>query len=146
MVQVNPDPSQDNYQFNPIDRVTGLFDRQGPVTDSVKALEAAGVPSSAIEVFTGDEGIRKLDATGEEHGPAGKLFRLVESWVSDTSDFHASAAAHLAAGGYIVAAHVGEDEALKERAMHTLSDHGAHDVRYWHSLFVEQGTDGPPSR
>jgi len=139
VVQVNPDPSKDNYQFNPIERVTGLFVQQGPVTEAVRALEAARIPSRDIEVFAGEEGMRQLDATGDEHGTAGKLFRLVESWVSDTSDFHASAARHLAQGGYVVAAHVGTDETKKESAMQALRDAGATDIRYWHSLFVEQG-------
>lgn len=137
MVHVNPDPSRDNYQFNPIERVTGLFAQQGPVTEAVRALEAGGIPSRSIEVFAGEEGKRQLDATGDEHGTAGKLFRLVESWVSDTSDFHASASAHLASGGYVVAAHVGTDDSQKERAMRALREAGATDVRYWHTLFVE---------
>jgi hypothetical protein len=139
MVHLNPDPAQDNFQFNPIGRVTGLFQAHGPVVPCVRALEAAGLASSDIEVFTGEEGMKRVDPSGEAHGTAGKLFRLVESWVSDTSDFHAEAAAHLAAGGYIVAAHVGNDDALKTRIMHVFTEQGATDVKYWHSLFVEQG-------
>lgn len=139
MVQLNPDPAQDNFQFNPIGRVTGLFKAHGPVVPCVRALEAAGLASSDVEVFAGEEGMARIDPTGEAHGAAGKLFRLVESWVSDTSDFHAEAAAHLAAGGYIVAAHVGTDDALKAQVMRLLTEQGATDVKYWHSLFVEQG-------
>lgn len=139
MVDVNPDPAQDNFQFNPIERVTGLFDAHDPVTATVAALPAAGVAASNIEVFAGEEGMRKLDATGGEHGTAAKIFRVVESWVSDTSDFHAMAAEHLAAGGYIVAAWVGKDQALKDSVMQLLADQGARDVKYWHALFVEQG-------
>jgi hypothetical protein len=139
MVHLNPDPAQDNFQFNPIGRVTGLFHAHEPVVPCVRALEAAGLASSDIEVFAGQEGMARVDPAGEAHGAAGKLFRLVESWVSDTSDFHAEAAAHLAAGGYIVAAHVGTDEALKARVMRLFAEQGAEDVKYWHSLFVEQG-------
>ena len=139
MVHINPDPAQDNIQFNPIGRVTGLFAAHEPVVPCVRALEAAGLPSSDIEVFTGQEGMARIDPTGDTHGTAGRIFRLVESWVSDTSDFHAEAAAHLAAGGYIVAAHVGTDDARKTRAMQVFADQGATDVKYWHSLFVEQG-------
>lgn len=141
MVDVNPDPTQDSYQFNPIERVTGLFDAHDPVATTVAALQAAGVTSNDIEVFAGHEGMRKLDASGEAHGAAGRLFRLVESWVSDTSDFHALAAAHLASGGYVLAACVGDDEELKARVMELLAAQGASDVKYWHSLFVEQGEE-----
>jgi hypothetical protein len=139
MVDVNPDVAQENYQFNPIERVTGLFDAHEPVAATVAALEAAGIASSDIEVFAGREGMRKLDASGDAHGTAGRLFRLVESWVSDTSHFHAQAAAHLASGGYLLAAHVGTDDDLKARVMDVLTAQGARDVKYWHTLFVEQG-------
>lgn len=140
MVEVNPDPAQDNYQFNPIERVTGLYDAHDPATAAVDALRAAGLSESDIEVFAGEEGMRRIDPTGDEHGTAGKIFRVVESWVSDTSDFHAMAAAHLAAGGYVVAAWVGNDDnARKDTVMQVLADQGARDVKYWHSLFVEQG-------
>lgn len=138
MVDVNPDPTKDSYQFNPIERVTGLFDAHAPVAATVAALQAAGITSSDVEVFAGEAGIARLDVAGEEHGAAGKLFRLVESWVSDTSDFHSLAAAHLAGGGYVLAAHVGADEHLKARAMDVLAAQGATDVKYWHALFVEQ--------
>lgn len=139
MVDVNPDVNKDSYQFNPIDRVTGLFDAHDRIGGTLEALVAAGIPATDLEVFAGDEGMRKLDASGEEHGVAGKVFRVLESWVSDSADFHAMAAAHLAAGGYVIAALVGTDEALKTRVMELLAAEGAHDVKYWHSLFVEQG-------
>ena len=138
MVQVNPEVNKDGFQFNPVGRVTGLFVEPQAVSAAVDALRAAGVAQHHLEVFTGEEGMRRIDATGEEHGAAGRLFRIVESWVSDTSSFHALAEKHLAAGGHVVAAHVGEDEALKTRAMHALSDAGATDVKYWHRLFVEE--------
>lgn len=139
MVHFNPDLAQDNFQFNPIGRVTGLFEAHEPVVPCVRALEAAGLTTSDIEVFAGQDGMDRIDPTGESHGAAGKLFRLVESWVSDTSDFHAEAAAHLAQGGYVLAVNVGTDAALKARVMAMLAEQGASDVKYWHSLFVEQG-------
>lgn len=138
MVQVNPEVNKDGYQFNPVGRVTGLFVEPEAVTAAVEALRAAGVPNDRLEVFTGEEGKRRIDASGEAHGAAGRLFRMVESWVSDTSSFHALAERHLAAGGHVVAAEVGDDEALKSRAMQALSVAGATDVKYWHTLFVEE--------
>lgn len=143
MVQVNPDPAEENFQFNPIERVTGLFGVNDDVTGAATKVQAAGVPQEDIAVFAGQEGMRALDASGEAHGTAGKLFRLVESWVSDTSDFHAMAAAHLASGGYVIAVRVGGDDPLKARVMELLQDQGAKDVKYWHTLFVEQGSEKP---
>lgn len=140
MVQVNPDPATENFQFNPIERVTGLFDAHDDVAGAVAALQAQGVAQADIAVFAGQEGARTIDASGEAHGTVAKMFRVVESWVSDTSDFHALAEAHLEAGGYVVAARVGADDLLKARAMRALRDSGAREVKYWHSLFVEEGS------
>lgn len=140
MVQVNPDPNRDGFQFNPVERVTGLFLEGTAARAAVDALRAAGLPQGGIEVYCGEEGMRRINASGEEGGMAARLFRRIESWVSDTSDAHVHAEQHLAAGGYVVAAHVGEDDALKTRAMEALTGAGGTEVKYWHRLYVEQDT------
>ena len=74
----------------------------------------------------------------------GRWYRKLEDWVSDTSKFQELASATLNAGGFIVAARPGEAEALKARAMDILTKHGARDVKYWTTWYVEQGHEDQP--
>jgi chitinase len=141
MVDINPDMPEENYQFTPIGRVTGIVGAEGAVTTMVVALQADGFSRSDVEVFCGAEGARKLHTRGEQSTSAG-LFRLVESWVSDTADFQHQADAALRSGGYVIAVEVGTDEHRKNRVMDVLKEHGAADVKYWHSLYTEDATRG----
>lgn len=144
MVRINPDFPDENAEYNPINRVTGLFDGHDAVTAAVRALEDAGFAREDIEVFAGPEGERLLDPSGESLGTTGRWFRVVERWVSDTSEFHERAAATLHAGGFVLAARAEADDHRKQTAMAILAQHGARDVKYWNRLFVEQGPEDHP--
>ncbi|HTV01990.1 MAG TPA: hypothetical protein VMF13_15690 [Luteitalea sp.] len=144
MTRVNPHLPKEHLQYNPIHHVTGLFDGHDAVTNAVRDLEAAGFGREGIDLFSGVEGEAALDPSGDTLGTAGRWFRKIENWVSDTAKFHEVASATLHAGGFVVAAKVGTDEALKDRAMHILTQHGARDVKYWSQLYVEQGHEDVP--
>jgi len=146
MVRVNPDLPNENAQFNPVNCVTGLFDGHDAVTLAVGDLEQAGFARADIDVFAGAEGERLLDPSGETRGTAGRWFRVVERLVSDTSEFHALALATLNAGGFVLAVKADDDDARKAEAMAVLGRRGARDVKYWNSLFVEQGPDDAAAR
>ena len=50
MTRQNPDLLNEHVQYNPINRVTGLFDTHDALTSTVRSLEEAGV---ACESATG---------------------------------------------------------------------------------------------
>lgn len=137
MARINPPIARESSQYNPIHRVTGLFDSSDGVTRAVHDLEDAGFVGDAIELFAGPAGEEALDTTGDENGPVARAFRALEQWMSDTSEVHQEAAQTLHAGGFAIAVVVGTDEALKETAMSILTRHGGREVKYWSQFYVE---------
>jgi hypothetical protein len=144
MAQVNPHLPNEPGPYNPKDRVTGLFAGHDAVTTALRELDALGVGHGDIDIFSGAEGERLLNPKGDEGGVAARWYRTVEQWVSDTSAFQELASATLKAGGFLVAVHVGTDEARKGAVMTQLTRSGATDVKYWTDLYVEQGHEDRP--
>lgn len=144
MARVNPLLPTEHAQYNPIHHVTGLFESHDAASSAVRDLTDAGFSHDAIDLFSGVDGEQALDPSGDTLGTAGRWFRKIEDWVSDTSKFHELAAATLNAGGFVVAARVGDDEARKGAAMDILTRHGARDVKYWSQWYVEQGYEDHP--
>ncbi len=144
MAHVNPPPSTENAPYDPTGRVTGLFDNHDGVTSAVRTLEQSGVARDDIDILAGDEGAQLLDSSGESSGALGRWYRKLEDWMSDTSKFQEVAAATLNAGGFIVAVKAADDEAHKGAAMAALTQHGARDVKFWATWYVEQGFEDQP--
>ncbi|AMY11328.1 hypothetical protein LuPra_04578 [Luteitalea pratensis] len=142
MARVNPSLANEQAQYNPVHRVTGLFDSHDAVTAALCDLEEAGFGREDIDILAGAEGEHVLDPSGQA-STTGHWYRKLEDWVSDTSKFQELASATLNAGGFVVAARPGE-EALKGRAMEILAQHGARDVKYWATWYVEQGHEDEP--
>src|SRR5437868_6863314 len=83
MARVNCDPYTGGHLFALVNRVTGLLDSEEEVTATVRALEAEGVATDDIHIFTGEQGARCLDLSGREHGRALRLLRTLEAAVGD---------------------------------------------------------------
>lgn len=143
MAHVNPSSPNEQAPYNPTGRVTGLFSGHDGVTGAVRALEDAGVGRDDIDILAGEEGAQLLDASGDGAGARGRWYRKLEDWMSDTSKFQEVAAATLSAGGFIVAV-LAADEARKSQVMEALTHHGARDVKFWATWYVEQGFEDQP--
>ncbi len=83
MTRINPDPYAGRHLFALVNRVTGLLDNEEQVKATVRALEEGGVATEDIDIFTGEEGARRLDLSGREHGRAFRLLRTLEAAVGD---------------------------------------------------------------
>lgn len=142
MARVNPSLQNEQAQYNPVNRVTGLFDNHGAVTSALRDLEDAGFARNDIDILAGTEGEQVLDPSGNA-STMGRWYRKLEDWVSDTSKFQELASATLTAGGYVIAAKPADD-ASRERAMEILTRQGARDVKYWATWYVEQGHEDEP--
>ena len=91
MARLNADPYAGFHLFALINRVTALLDNEEAVTATVKALEADGVATGDIEIFTGEQGAKVLDLSGREHGRAIHLLRALEATMGDERETnHAS--------------------------------------------------------
>ena len=83
MARLNCDPYARFHLFALVNRVTALVDNEAAVAAAVQALEADGIPTGDIEVFTGEQGAKCLDLAGREHGRAVHLLRTLEASMGD---------------------------------------------------------------
>lgn len=156
MVQVNSDPYAGGHLFVLVNRVTCLFDTEQEAQVAVRALEAEGVSTEDIDVFIGEEGARRLDLSGRDHGAAVRILRSIEDVVTDASHTHHRIDEALRGGaallcvklhkrplvsrdeeGHIHVALFGRDREEKERALRVLKGIHAPDIHYWGAWAVE---------
>jgi hypothetical protein len=142
MARVNPSLQNEQAQYNPVNRVTGLFEGHDAVTAALADLREAGIARDDIDILAGTKGEEVLDPSGNA-STIGRWYRKLEDWISDTSKFQELASATLAAGGFVVAAKP-RDDGQRERIMELLTRHGARDVKYWATWYVEQGHEDEP--
>jgi hypothetical protein len=83
MARLNCDPYASFHLFALVNRVTALVDNEAAVAAAVQALEADGIPTGDIEIFTGEQGAKCLDLPGREHGRAVQLLRTLEASMGD---------------------------------------------------------------
>jgi hypothetical protein len=102
MARVNCDPNAGGHLFALVNRVTALLDSEEAATATVKALEADGVPTGDIDLFTGEAGAKCLDLAGREHGRARHLLRALESSMGDERETNQRIDAALRKGGTLV--------------------------------------------
>lgn len=152
MARTNCDPYAGLHFFALVNRVTALVDTEEAVVATVKALEADGVPSSDIDIFTGEAGAKCLDLSGREHGRAVHLLRSLEASMGDERETNGRIDAALRKGAALVCvkmpatfpavmhaiAHPSSlstfrkqksDE--KARALRVFKELHAHEIHYW---------------
>jgi hypothetical protein len=137
-MSVNPDPHKEGYRFNPYNRVTGTFDSCDRIRTVLQQLPGAGFADKDVEVFVGEEGLQKLDFSGEKHGPMVHLLRTLERYIADEDGLYEEAERTLHGGGALVGVLTGDDEAKKTRVADILRANGGHDVSFWGQLTVEK--------
>jgi hypothetical protein len=102
MARLNCDPYAGFHLFALVNRVTALVDNDEAVKAAVTALEADGVPTGDIEVFTGEQGAKCLDLPGREHGRAVHLLRTLEASMGDERETNNRIDAALRQGAALV--------------------------------------------
>jgi diadenosine tetraphosphate (Ap4A) HIT family hydrolase len=132
MSRINPDPYAGGHLFALVNRVTGLLDTQDEVNATVQALEAAGVAPGDIDIFTGEEGARRLDLFGREHGRVVRLLRTLEHVVGDERETNRRIDAALRGGATLLCVKVhGRKSGEKERALNVLTALHGREIHYW---------------
>jgi hypothetical protein len=152
MARVNVDPYAGGHLFALVNRVTALLDTEDAATMTVRALEADGVPTTDIDLFTGEAGAKCLDLFGREHGRARQLLRVLEGSMGDERETNERIDAALRRGATLVCvkmpatlpammqaiAHPSSlstfrkqksDE--KARALRIFREVHAHEIHYW---------------
>lgn len=156
MARINCDPYQGGHLFALANRVTCLFDREDEVMAAVKALEADGVATEDIDVFTGEQGVQCLDLSGRGHGRALRLLRTLEDAIADMGGtnhriedalrrgatllcvkLHKQPLVRQDANGKIHVALFDRQSGEKDRALRVLKALHAREIHYWGSWAVE---------
>ena len=138
MSQVNPDPHDEGYVYQPTHAVTGDFPAGVDVQAVQRALADAGFGAEQVQVFVGEAGAAQLDFKGERHGGWVQFRRALEQLFADETTVFDRAEELLQSGGVVVAAFTGGDAALKDRAVDVLKSHGGQPVRYWGEWTIDR--------
>jgi diadenosine tetraphosphate (Ap4A) HIT family hydrolase len=145
MARLNCDPYAGFHLFALVNRVTGLIDREDEVAATVKALEADGVATDDIDIFTGEPGARCLDLSGREHGRAVRLLRTLEAAVGHEGETNHRIDEALRHGATLLCVKIHKRKSEeKARALRVLKAH-AHEIHYWGTWGVEDVPSTDPS-
>src|SRR2546422_8704950 len=66
------------FIFYPVNHLFGIIDDPDGAKTALRALAEAGFGGEAIVLFTGEQGARRIDAEGTEHGLFARLVRRVQ--------------------------------------------------------------------
>jgi hypothetical protein len=129
-------PPVDPFPY-PRQLVVGVIPDEGGGQRVSESLLQAGFAPDHVVVLHGEEDARRLDVEGDEHGPPGKLIRVLQAALSFDLDHVRRHAAHLRSGEYVVAAAVGEDEGARHRAVEALRAAGAGFINYYGDNYIQ---------
>jgi hypothetical protein len=117
-------------------RLLAVFDQAADADAAIAAIEAAGLPSERIEVFTGPDGAAAFDGSGSSHGIRGRLYRAIQfTLVDQTPDFAYYEAA--ARQGRRVVSVKARNEAEMRRCVQVIRDRGGHFINHF-GLFASE--------
>jgi diadenosine tetraphosphate (Ap4A) HIT family hydrolase len=132
MARINPDPYAGGHVFPLVNRVTGLLDSADEVMATVRALEEGGVATDDIDIFEGEQGARRLDLSGREHGRVIRLLRTLEAAVGDESGTNLRIDKALRQGATLLCVKVHNRKSdEKARAFRVLKALHGHEIHYW---------------
>jgi hypothetical protein len=138
MSQTNPDPHAAGYVYEPTHAVTAFYPPGVDLPAVRRALGDAGFEPDQLQVFQGEAGADQLDLRGDRHGGWVQFRRALERVFADEVVVLDRAEEVLRAGGGIVVAFTGGDDARKARAAEVLKAHGGQEVRYWGEWVIER--------
>lgn len=121
----------------PMNKVVGFIDDLGGVKAALGDLRAAGFKAEDIQVLTGEEGARRIDVNGDEHGEFAHIVRSIQKTLGDYEIPHAKRhQQELLAGhfGIGVTAKDGED---RNKVRDILKSHKGHFVNFYGRWVME---------
>jgi hypothetical protein len=129
-------PPPEELLSTPKHRIVARVPGPDDAASAVDALASAGVDRSQVFVLCGEDGVRRLDPTGQHHGLRGRLVRASQTvfalgdMISDDTEF-------VERGGFIVIAPARHDDERRVVA-EALRDHGGTEMRYFGATTFEE--------
>src|SRR5215469_2999745 len=135
--QPNEVNDESDFISYPTSRVGGIIDNVGDAQSALDDLKAAGFTPDDIRVLTGEEGARRIDVKGDEHGPWAHVVRSVQELLGsyeirhDTRDEEELLAGHFGIGV------IARDPVDRDKVRHILKAHHGHFINYYSRWVVE---------
>lgn len=120
----------------PTDSVVGVIDGPEELQAALTALQDASFDMEKIETLCGEAGIDRLDRTGEGHGLAARLLRLVQ-YLGEEQTHLQQHEQELNAGHFLIVVPVGKGTSMKGQAKDILRSHGGHSLHNYGRFAIE---------
>lgn len=144
MARINPDPYAGGHLFALVNRATALLDSEEDVLAAVRALEEDGVAPDDIDLFVGEEGARRLDLSGRDHGTVIRLLRTIEAAMGEERETYHRLEAALRRGATLVCVKVHNRKSdEKTRVLQVLRKAHGDEIHYWGPWSFEDHPSGP---
>ena len=129
-------PPPEDLVGTPSHRIVARVPGPDAAVSALEALGSAGIDQSQVFVLCGDDGLRRLDPTGKDHGLRGRILRAAET-IFALGDMIADDASFVDQGGLLVSAPARHD---KERRIvaSVLRDNGGTAMRYFGTTTFEE--------
>jgi hypothetical protein len=126
-----------NFISYPSNKVVGFIDDPNDAQAALRDLKEAGFKTDEIEVLTGEEGARRIDVTGREHGPLARIVRSIQKLGDYESEHVKRHEQELLAGhfGIGVTAEEGRD---REEVRRIPKSHNGHFINYYGNWAMEK--------
>lgn len=121
----------------PTDHMLAVFGDPLAAARAAAAVVASGVDGADVQVLRGEEGARRLDGTGANHGRLARTRRLVSFAVMDQLPDMAWYERGVLDGGAVVMVRVRGDEA-KAAVLQALVHEGGHFINHYGRFATEE--------
>ena len=115
----------------PTNQIFAVLEQPEELEGALGSLETANLTA---EVFSGDEGVRRVDASGHAHGFRGRLVRTFQL-LGDEAEHARRYQRQLEAGHFVVSVEVTPEQ--KKSVADLLRTHGGHFINYYGPWAVE---------
>ena len=120
----------------PMNRVAGTIDDPTDAHAAIAALIEAGYKLEEIDVLCGEEGMRRLDPTGKEHGLLARFQRAVLQYNSEYK-YLSHHEEDLRAGHFVIMVRAEEPE-RRDTVKEILQSHGGHFLVFFGRLAMHR--------
>lgn len=135
MKHLTETPKPDKFIFYPTNQLFSIIDNPADAEQALRALAAGGF-AEGTQLFHGEEGAHRIDASGAQHGRLAQLRRLRQSVSLDGQD--AALYEQAVRQGHCVIAVHSTDSERREEARQILKTHGGHFINFYGRFTIQR--------
>lgn len=120
----------------PTNKIIGVFADWDHARAAIDQLSAGGFTKEQIGVLYGQEGARRLDASGGDHGMLAQISRFFQGF-ADMDDKHTKRHEQELLAGHVLLYVDAADDAAREQTRAVMKGAGGYFINYYGKWFVE---------